>query len=77
MQLTNGSVFWTKKNTIKNTYSYLTKDIHCDVLVVGGGITGAITAYYLAKEGMNVVVVEKNYRIWQYGSIYRFFRIFS
>ncbi len=60
MQLTNGNVFWTKKNEIKNTYSYLTKDIYCDVLIVGGGIAGAITAYYLSKEGMNIVVVEKN-----------------
>ena len=66
MQLTNGNVFWTKKSQIKNTYPYLTKDISCDVLVVGGGITGALTAYYLAKEGMNVVVVEKN--IIGYGS---------
>lgn len=66
MQLTNGSIFWTKKNEIKNTYSYLTKDTDCDVLVIGGGIAGAITAYYLAKEGMNVIVVEKN--IIGYGS---------
>lgn len=60
MQLTNGSVFWMKKNEIKNTYPYLTKDINCDILVIGGGVAGAITAYYLSKEGMNVVVVEKN-----------------
>lgn len=66
MQLTNGNVFWTKKSEIKNIYPYLTKDIYCDVLVVGGGITGAITAYYLSKEGMNVVVAEKN--IIGYGS---------
>ena len=66
MQLKNGNIFWTKKNEIKNTYPYLTKDISCDVLVVGGGIAGAITAYYLAKEGMDVVVVEKN--IIGYGS---------
>lgn len=66
MQLTNGNVFWTKKNEIKNIYPYLTKDIYCDILVVGGGITGAITAYYLSKEGLNVVVVEKN--IIGYGS---------
>ncbi len=66
MQLTNGNVFWTKKNEIKNIYPYLTKDINCDIIVVGGGIAGAVTAYFLAKEGMNVVVVEKN--IIGYGS---------
>jgi glycine/D-amino acid oxidase-like deaminating enzyme len=66
MQHTNGNIFWTKKNEIKNTYPYLTKDISCDVIIVGGGITGAVTAYFLAKEGMNVVVTEKN--IIGYGS---------
>ena len=34
--------------------------MRCDVVIVGGGITGAITAYYLAKEGADVIVVEKN-----------------
>lgn len=65
MQLTSGSVFWRKKNEIKNTYPYITKDMSCDVLVVGGGISGALTAYCLAKAGMKVIVVEKN--IFGYG----------
>ncbi|MEG2348736.1 MAG: FAD-dependent oxidoreductase [Clostridia bacterium] len=60
MQVTNGNLYWKKKSNIKNTYAYLTEDIKCDVLVIGGGITGAITAYLLSKEGANVVIVEKN-----------------
>ena len=36
------------------------------VLIIGGGITGAITAYFLAKEGVNVIIAEKN--IVRYGS---------
>ena len=33
-----------------------------DVVIIGGGITGLSTAYYLAKEGVrNIVVVEKSY----------------
>ncbi|KPX49969.1 FAD dependent oxidoreductase [Pseudomonas syringae pv. helianthi] len=30
-----------------------------DVVVIGGGIIGAFTAYYLARRGMNVALVEK------------------
>lgn len=66
MMLTSGNLYWNKKEKIKRIYPYVTTDIKCDVLVVGGGITSAITAYFLAKEGMNVVVCEKN--IIGYGS---------
>lgn len=51
---------WLKKNSIKNIYPYLSKDIDCDVVIVGGGICGAITAYFLAKDGFKVSVIEKN-----------------
>ncbi len=66
MQLTNGNLYWQKKSKIEKTYPYLTHDTNCDVLVIGGGITGAITAYFLAKEGANIIVAEKN--IVGYGS---------
>ena len=32
-----------------------------DVVVVGGGINGCAIAYYLAKQGIDVIVCEKNY----------------
>ena len=66
MQLTNGNLLWSKENKILNTYPYLSKNIECDVLVIGGGITGAITSYFLYKEGFDVTVIEKN--IIGYGS---------
>ncbi len=66
MEKTSGNVFWRKKDEIKNTYPYLTHDTTADVLVIGGGINGALTTYFLAKEGANVVVAEKN--IIGYGS---------
>lgn len=34
------------------------RDTVCDVLIVGGGISGTATAYYLAKEGCDVLLVE-------------------
>jgi glycine/D-amino acid oxidase-like deaminating enzyme len=36
------------------------KNIECDVAIVGGGITGLLTAWYLQNEGLNVVIVEKS-----------------
>lgn len=60
MQIVNGDIYWQQKEKIRHIYPYLTYDANCDVLVIGGGITGALTAYYLAKEGINVIVVEKN-----------------
>jgi len=32
----------------------------CDVIIVGGGIVGCAAAYYLAKRGVKVVLLEKN-----------------
>jgi len=32
---------------------------HSDVVVIGGGIIGVFTAYYLAQRGLSVAVVEK------------------
>ena len=60
MQIMSGNYYWKEKSKIKNVYPYLTSNLRCDVVIVGGGITGAITAYYLAKEGADVIVVEKN-----------------
>ena len=51
---------WIDDNTNIKVYPYLNKDIETDVVVVGGGISGAITAFFLAKEGFDVVVLEKN-----------------
>lgn len=51
---------WLRKNKVKNIYPYLSENIECDVVVVGGGICGAITAYFLAKDGFKVAVLEKN-----------------
>lgn len=51
---------WQNKYSNNKIYPYLNKDIDCDVIVVGGGISGAITSFFLGKEGFNVVVLEKN-----------------
>ena len=38
----------------------LDSDVSCDVTIVGGGLTGLTSAYYLSKKGLKVVVLEKD-----------------
>lgn len=37
----------------------LTEDIACDALIVGGGITGALMAEQLTRQGLDVVIVDR------------------
>lgn len=60
IQYVKGSPYFSNvKNKLKQ-YSYLNKQLKCDILVVGGGIDGAITLYYLAKMGFNCALIEKS-----------------
>lgn len=38
----------------------LQEDTNTDVCIIGGGICGITTAYYLTQKGYNVIVIEKN-----------------
>src|SRR5678810_668118 len=38
----------------------LTRDIECDVLIVGGGFTGISAAAEFLRKGLRVVLIEKN-----------------
>ena len=38
----------------------LTKDIKCDVLIVGGGFSGISAAAEFLRKGLSVVLIEKN-----------------
>ena len=47
-------------NNVKNNRLYkLDKDISCDVLIIGGGMAGLSTAYYLMNSDKKVVLIEK------------------
>ena len=52
-------VFW--KNPGYKGYPELKEDIKCDYLIVGGGVTGVLLAYFLNKNGAkNIVLIEKD-----------------
>ena len=57
----NNDSIWLKTNREDRKYRTLDKNIEVDVCIIGGGITGISTAYYLSKEGgIKVAVFEKD-----------------
>jgi glycine/D-amino acid oxidase-like deaminating enzyme len=59
MDLKSGCPYWLLKNGLLTTYPALRQDISCEVAVIGGGVTGAFTAYYLTKAGVETVLLDK------------------
>lgn len=58
MKITNNSP-WIDEIPYESKYPKLTEKIETDIAIVGSGITGSMTAYYLSKAGKKVVVVDK------------------
>lgn len=42
-------------NIKSNKYEKLNKDIEVDILIIGGGITGLITSYYLINKNKTII----------------------
>ncbi len=51
--------FWLDSIENKTKFNKLENDISTDVCIVGAGIFGLTCAYYLTKQGYNVVILEK------------------
>ena len=49
-----------KDNYKETNYNSLDKDISCDVLIIGGGLTGVSSLFNLRDSGLDVVLVEQN-----------------
>jgi glycine/D-amino acid oxidase-like deaminating enzyme len=64
MDLKSGYPYWAVKNGLMRAFPPLQQDVRCDVLVVGGGITGALVADELARHGHDVLVVEQRDIAW-------------
>jgi glycine/D-amino acid oxidase-like deaminating enzyme len=59
MDLKSGYPYWPVRNGLMHAFAPLQRDCRCDVLVIGGGITGALAARALVAAGLDVVVVEE------------------
>lgn len=59
MDLKSGYPFWAVRNGLMQAFPQLDRDLRCDVLVIGGGITGALIADHLGQHGHDVAVVEQ------------------
>lgn len=51
------SSYWVE-TTPKTNFPNLSEDMNTDVLIIGGGITGIMTAYMLSKSGLNITIVD-------------------
>jgi len=58
MDLTTDHPYWAVKDGILASYPPLEADLHCEVAVLGAGITGALAAEALSAEGHDVVVLD-------------------
>lgn len=59
MDLKSGYPYWSIRNGLIQAFPPLEADLQCDVLVVGGGITGALVADELSAHGHEVAVIEQ------------------
>lgn len=51
---------WIQTAYPDQPFPTLEHSIQCDVCIIGGGLSGIANAYFLAKEGKHVVVIEKD-----------------
>jgi glycine/D-amino acid oxidase-like deaminating enzyme len=59
VDLRSGLSYWRAINSPIGPFPALQDDVDCDVAVVGGGITGALVAYYLVRIGVSTILLDK------------------
>lgn len=60
MNLQSGTYYWPTTFPDAPSYPLLEENLSCDVLIIGGGSSGAQCAYYLADTNLDVAVIEKS-----------------
>ncbi len=58
MELTSYEPYWLKKNGLRAVFPSLQNDIDTEILIIGGGITGALIAHQCISEGYTVCVAD-------------------
>jgi glycine/D-amino acid oxidase-like deaminating enzyme len=59
MDLKSGRPFWPTQNEKFPKQPPLRGDLRCDVAIIGAGLTGALVAHALSKEGIEAVLLDK------------------
>ncbi|TDW48074.1 glycine/D-amino acid oxidase-like deaminating enzyme [Flavobacterium sp. 270] len=59
MKLRSTETFWPLQSAMKISYPSIDSNINTEILIVGGGITGALIAYKLINEGKKIVLVDR------------------
>lgn len=59
MDLKSNEPFWLLKNGLIATYPSLKSDQKCDVVIIGGGITGSLIAHQMMKDGHETILIDK------------------
>jgi glycine/D-amino acid oxidase-like deaminating enzyme len=59
MRIRSDETYWLLKNGLLTVHPSLQKSSECDVLIVGGGVTGALIAYQCCLDGYKVVMIDK------------------
>jgi glycine/D-amino acid oxidase-like deaminating enzyme len=59
MDINSGHPYWRLKDGIPYSYPHLNEDTHTSVLIIGGGISGALCAWHLLQKGIDCIVIDK------------------
>lgn len=59
MKLRSTETFWPLISAMNISYPSIDSNVDTEILIIGGGITGALAAYKLINEGKKVVLVDR------------------
>ncbi len=61
MDLRTSEPYWLLKSGLLNVYPSLQENLNVDFAIMGGGITGALVAYYLSQAGISVALCDRRH----------------